>query len=356
LPGSSGVGQQQQQPKPTRYEHDHIPENDVANPGIAAFLNGKPTPRKRHVQGKRIDKTPRSSTSSSTQSKSTTKTRSDSSSYNRTNENDAPSFVNENVRPASSRSSDTPKKQKKTSSSAEAEAGGRLDLSPTPKKTVLSPASLLRNLSARKQKQKGVAMKEASTQTDPWRRTIVFKVYLNKDVTRSLSDPTHNPERACIGKGELVVLKCDKGNDTVYFCCLIGDDGALKFQAEIPKSSEAHKHMRLKPGRENSIEWDAYDTSDATSAKLRAFTFSFDGGEEMFATLLHFFGGSNIAIVKEFLLGGRFWAEKETLPPHPVKKGEDDMDVDGEEHRQLPLREEEANERYGKVTYETQNF
>lgn len=199
-----------------------------------------------------------------------------------------------------------------------------------------------------------------STQTDLWNKIPVFQVRLKQDVTRSLSDPTlKNPERGCIGKGELIILKCDQGNDAdpVYICRLVGEDGNLKFQSMIPKSWDAHNHMHLKHGIENAIEWDAYDSS-VDPVRLRAFTFSFDDGVDMFATLFHFFGGKNVSIVKEFLQGGRFWAEKETLPPHSVKKREDDMDVDSdyEEHRQQPLSEEEETKLHGNVNRETQAY
>ena len=138
----------------------------------------------------------------------------------------------------------------------------------------------------------------------------------------------------------------------MYVCQLIGDDGAMKFQADIPKSSKAHTCMSLKPGVENSIVWDAYDTSrDETF--LRSFYFFFDDGADMFATLLHFFGGKDVVIVKEFLKGdaGRFMPAKPTLPPHSIVKNEDDMDVnsDDEEHRPAPLNEEEEAEAYGEV-------
>eukprot|EP00985_Skeletonema_marinoi_P025805 scaffold19308_cov75-Skeletonema_marinoi.AAC.1 len=135
---------------------------------------------------------------------------------------------------------------------------------------------------------------------------------------------------------------------------LIGDDGALKFQADIPKSSKAHMCMSLNPGVENSIVWDAYDTSREETF-LRSFYFFFDDGADMFAT---FFGGKDVVIVKEFLKGdaGRFMPAKPTLPPHSIVKNEDDMDVnsDDEEHRPAPLNEEEEAEAYGEVVDESQ--
>ena len=74
--------------------------------------------------------------------------------------------------------------------------------------------------------------------------------------------------------------------------------------------------------------------------------------------MLHFFGGKDVAIVKEFLKGdaGRFMQAKQTLPPHSIVKNEDDMDVnsDDEEHRPAPLNEEEEAEAYGKVVDESQ--
>ena len=47
--------------------------------------------------------------------------------------------------------------------------------------------------------------------------------------------------------------------------------------------------------------------------------------------------------------GGRFQLEKLTLPPHPIKKSDDDMDVnsDDEEHRPAPLNKAEEAELYG---------
>ena len=74
----------------------------------------------------------------------------------------------------------------------------------------------------------------------------------------------------------------------------------------------------------------------------------------MFATILHMLG--SVEIVKEFLSGGRFKLEKLTLPPHPIRKGDDDMDVnsDDEEHRAPVLSEEEAADKYGYVQEESQ--
>ena len=135
---------------------------------------------------------------------------------------------------------------------------------------------------------------------------------------------------------------------------IIGDNGT-KFLAKIPESSDAHNHMFLNTV-ENSFAWDAYDASGEIT-RVRRFYFFFEDGLDMFAVLLHFFGGQNVGIVKEFLEGesGRFKTTTK-LPPHSIVKNEDDMDVnsDDEEHRPRPLSKEEEMETYGEVNSQSQ--
>lgn len=202
------------------------------------------------------------------------------------------------------------------------------------------------------------ARKDASTQTE-YSKRVVFELKLKKNVRRSLQNPTMgNLERAKVGTGRLRVLECKMAVNTHYMCQLIGDDGALKFQAIIPNSQEAHKSMHLNFGVANSFCWNAYDFSGET--KLRSYVFRFSDGHEMFATLLHFFGGSDLDIVNEFYRGegGRFVPEKEKLPPHSIVRNEDDMDVnsDDEEHAVPPLSKEQEAHIYGYVEEESMFF
>lgn len=331
-----------------------IPENkeQTQTSGIEDFLNGTQTPsrsRRRNTTSERSPfhrsrvATPTNKSRSKSESADETEGRSAGKSYSRTTNE------NENGNDASSK---TPK----TRSSSNAKAGGRIVRSP--KEIVMSPVKELIHKatnrgSARKQK----VTKDASTQTG-WEKEVVFKLRLNKDVMRSLQNRAQgDPGRGVLGTGNLMVLKCVGCHVTFHICQFEGDNGT-NFQANIPQSSEAHKHMFLNTVP-NSIVWEAYDAS-GEKTRLRRFYFSFDCGEDMFAFLLQFFGGQDVDIVKEFLSGekGRFKSRAETLPPHSIVKNEDDMDVnsDDEEHRPAPLTEEEEWETYGEVNKETQFF
>eukprot|EP00984_Skeletonema_dohrnii_P007206 scaffold2601_cov127-Skeletonema_dohrnii-CCMP3373.AAC.5 len=370
--GTPGLGQQPTLQRQFAHIMGNIPENEAPQAsGVTDFLSGTKTPSKRSSRSRR-NGTPSSGRTASrrvatpTQSRSTSKTtaeterRSGDTSYTRTTKENDVSSNNGGFRTSfNNRPPNTPKTKTKNSS-AKAKADGRIVRSPT--EIVISPAKELyrkvkaANLGSKRQISK--AVKEASTQTECWAKEVVFTVHLNKDVTRSLQNRAHgDPKRCVLGTGDLRILKCKKNSEIVYVCQLIGDDGAMKFQADIPESSKAHTHMSLKPGDENSIVWDAYDTSREETF-LRSFYFIFDDGADMFATLLHFFGGKDVAIVKEFLKGdaGRFMPAKQTLPPHSIVKNEDDMDVnsDDEEHRPAPLNEEEEAEAYGEVVDESQ--
>ena len=244
----------------------------------------------------------------------------------------------------------TPKNQRRCASSTKADASQSNNRSPT--KVILSPAKKLveaaTNL-ARVMSSKP-AMKDASTQTEP-EKHVVFTLRLNRSVLRSLQNRAEgNQNRAIVGTGQLKVLKCIHEHRTLYICQLIGDDGALKFQADIPNSLEAIGSMYRNVGVQNSFVWHAYDSS-GDYVMLRSFYFFFDDGPDMFSTLLHFFGGNDINIVREFLAGGRFQPDKELLPPHSIVKNEDDMDIesDDEEHAAPPLSKEQEASKYGKV-------
>ena len=162
-------------------------------------------------------------------------------------------------------------------------------------------------------------------------------------------------DRSNLGAGNLVILKSclENENGNVFVCQFVGDDGLLKFQSDIPDKSDAHRHLKLLPGVENALLWDAHNTA-LKPVTLRSYSFYFDGGAEMFASILHMLG--SVEIVKEFLSGGRFKLEKLTLPPHPIRKGDDDMDVnsDDEEHRAPVLSKEEAAYKYGEIQVESQ--
>ena len=367
--GTPGLGQQSAVRQQFAHMMGNIPENEAPQAsGVTDFLSGTETPSKRSSRSRR-NGTPGSSgrtasrrVATPTQSRSTSKStaeterRSGDTSYTRNaKENDASS--NDFRTSSNNRPPNTPKTK-----NSSAKADGCIVRSPT--EIVLSPAKKLyhkvkaANLGSKRQISK--AVKEASTQTECWTKEVVFTLHLNKDVTRSLQNRAEgDPRRGVLGTGDLRILKCNKNSEVVYVCQLIGDDGAMKFQAYIPKSSKAHTNMSLNPRVENSIVWDAYDTSREETF-LRSFYFFFDDGADMFATLLHFFGGKDVAIVKEFLKGdaGRFMPTKQTLPPHSIVKNEDDMDVnsDDEEHRPPPLHEEEAAEAYGEVVDESQFF
>ena len=211
---------------------------------------------------------------------------------------------------------------------------------------------------------KKVKGKNASTQTeftetkDASTQTLAETVYVQHIpcVIRSVHDRTRGDlDRSNLGAGNLVILKSclENENGNVFVCQFVGDDGLLKFQSDIPDKSDAHRHMKLVPGVENALLWDAYNTA-LKPVTLRSYSFYFDGGAEMFATILHMLG--SVEIVKEFLSGGRFKLEKLTLPPHPIRKGDDDMDVnsDDEEHRAPVLSKEEAAYKYGEIQVESQ--
>ena len=207
-------------------------------------------------------------------------------------------------------------------------------------------------------KKKQNAMKDTCTQTG-WEKEAVFELRLNKEVIRDLQNRAEgDPNRGNLGTGNLIVLKCTHRNANTHsiynMCKFIGDSGK-KFVAKIPDSSDAHHHMFLNTVQ-NSFVWDAYDASGEIT-RLRTFNFYFDDGFDMFAVLLHFFGGQNVGIVKEFLEGesGRFRTTTK-LPPHSIVKNEDDMDVnsDDEEHRPRPLNKEVEEETYGEVNTQTQ--
>ena len=81
----------------------------------------------------------------------------------------------------------------------------------------------------------------------------------------------------------------NKNGNEVFVCHFVGDDGNLKFQSDIPDKSDAHRHIKLVPGEENALLWDAYNTA-MKAITLRSYSFYFDDGAEMFATLFHMFG------------------------------------------------------------------
>ena len=344
-----------------------IPENEEStqNPNLADFLNGIQTPtrhrnRRNRTPSGRSSSNPNrrvatpSSKSRSKSDRADTERSADKSSNRTTNENDAPS----NIRNSRSNSyDDSSSKTPKTKTSSSAKADRRIVLSPP--EAVVSPAKKLfnkvTNLGSAKKKQS--AMKDACDQTG-WKKEAVFELHLNQDVTRDLQNRAEGDQgRGNLGTGNLIVLKCThaKTHSIHYMCKFIGDNG--KFLAKIPDSSDAHKHMFLNTVQ-NSFAWNAYDSSCGIT-RLRRFYFFFDDGFEMFAVLLHFFGGQNVGIVKEFLEGesGRFRTTTK-LPPHSIVKNEDDMDVnsDDEEHQEAPHTESQETKMYGKVNKKTQNF
>ena len=353
-----------------------IPEREQSHgSGVEDFLNGMVTPSrtrrtKARSSGKTTSRRLATPTQSKTKSKLTTEDGkcSDDTSYTRSgvNENDGYSNNGQSSSKSHYSYSKTPKhKMKDRSSHNEKEY---YTLSPkSPTEIVLSPAKKLvaaaKNVaSSRKQKHtvRKVVKVDASTQTDG--EEEVFSINLNNPLTRSLQNrQTGNLDRAYLGTGDLKVFKCTSsdGNGDRLVCRFIDDGGNLKFEAELPNSKDANRHMHLNTGVENSIEWYAYDTSRTSSAMRRAFYISFNDGAEMFATLLQFYGGKNIDIVKEFMSeGSRFVLEKEILPPHSIVKNENDMDVnsDDEEYAAPPLSKEEEVEKYGYINVVSQAF
>lgn len=333
-----------------------ISENEASG-GVNDFLNGGTKTPSRATRSKNTggrSSSRRRHVDAPTQSRSTSKSaaeseeRSDDKSYTQTtNENDA-SSSHRNFRYGSNIHSSSKTKTPKTKTSSSAKAERRIVRSPT--EIVLSPA---KKFFVQKMKQIDKAMKDASTQTEV--KEVVFTTRLNQDVTRSVQNRAQGDlNRGIVGKGELRIMKYFQGSlpgSETHFICQLVDDGTLKFQAKIPDSSEAHKHMFLNPEVENSFKWDAYDASGRAIIR-REFCFVFDDGPVMFTFLLHLFGGCDVDIVREFLKGGagRFMPTKQTLPSHSIVKNEDDMDVnsDDEEHRPAPLNKAEEAELYGK--------
>ena len=320
-----------------------IPEESTQSSGVEDFLNGMQTPsrsRNRHTPSGRSSSNRRRVATPINKSNNRT-----------TNENDA----SPNIRSRNNSFVHSSSKTPKTKTSSNAKAGGSIVRSPT--EIIISPAKKLYQKVANRGSARKEVMKDASTQTDYWVNEAVFKLRLNQGVKRSLQNRAQGDQnRGDLGAGNVMVLKCVGCNATFHICQFEGDNGK-KFQANIPKSSEAHKHMFLN-SVQNSLVWDAYDSSRKETF-LRRFYFFFDSGYDMFAFLLQFFGGQDVDIVKEFLRGenGRFMARTE-LPPHSIVKNEDDMDVDSddEDHRPAPLTEEEEKETYGEVNKETQLF
>lgn len=239
--------------------------------------------------------------------------------------------------------------------------------SPKPKESslVISPTAQLKKKATKvarnlfkKEKGKNAFTQTELSKSDASTQTLAETVYVQhiSGVTRSLHDRTRGDlDRSNLGAGNLVILKSclENENGYVFVCQFVGDDGNLKFQSDIPDKSDAHRHMKLVPGEENALLWDAHNTA-LKHVTLRSYSFYFDDGPELFATLLHMFG--SVEIVKEFLSGSRFKLDKPTLPPHPIRKGDDDMDVNSEdeEHRLPALSEEEAADKYGHVQEESQ--
>ncbi len=357
--GTPGLGQHSSaQQQKVDHIMGSIPENvaQQTSGGVADFINGTKTPsrtRFKNTGGRSSSRRHHVDTPTQSRSKSRSAAESERRSYDKsythvTDENDTSTsnrsfrYSSNNIRSSAKKTPNT-----KTKMSSSAKADGRIIRSPT--EIVLSP---VKKLFASK-KQVGKAVKDASTQTE-WQKEVVFTIRLNQDVTRSVQNRAQgDPKRGIVGTGDLRVMKCFQGSVTHFICQLVGDDGTLKFQAKIPDSSDAHTHMFLNPGVENSFVWDAYDSSREEAIINRAFSFFFDDGADMFTTLLHFFGGRKVEIVREFLKGGagRFMPTKQTLPPHSIIKNEDDMDVnsDDEEHRPAPLNKEEEAELYGEV-------
>lgn len=192
----------------------------------------------------------------------------------------------------------------------------------------------------------------------------VFKTQLATPMTRSLSDPNTSgaEERSTLGAGELVITRSVEGCDTKYICQMFGENKILKFEAIFPTAAKSQDVMQHSRHGENSLQWDATDTScyQSNEPRLRRFTLSFIDGYEAFTFLLLGLD-NNLDVVREFVTarrGSRFNPDKERGLPHLAKRDNNAMEIDGQEGNPKMYRIPYSQSRklYKSVNVETQDY
>ena len=195
---------------------------------------------------------------------------------------------------------------------------------------------------------------------------LVWSTLLEDGIFRSLSNPDiGNPDRWDLGTGTGKIWRSVDNNVTGIFQ-FVNHEGVKKMEAEIPPLATAHKHLFGNAGKQNCIVWDAYDTSGDTSggtvvkggrdskkaARLRQYVINFRSAQQLSAFLLFMFNGSVNLLEEWFDSDGRFCPKTPSLPPHLMLKGENSMDVEGDDNimeRLPPLNLEKALAKYGGV-------
>ena len=158
--------------------------------------------------------------------------------------------------------------------------------------------------------------------------TILLYSTKLKHFNRNLSIAGGVENRGEIGAG---MMNISKSKSTGMISVHVLNGGGLKFQAEVPSDFSG---IFGNAGRENTLGWDAYDTSGnikpATAVKdrnakneamARRFFFHFDTREHLTCVLFVLFGGDDNArgLVEEFFdSNGRFCPNEEPALPHRV--------------------------------------
>ena len=202
---------------------------------------------------------------------------------------------------------------------------------------------------------------ELATKDTTIEKLITLHVAHGLILSRDLSNGNEgDPERGNYGVVTAYIKKSVRGNEILCQMFNTGDD--LVFEAIFPNAEDAHNHMYLTVARQNSLTWIAYDTSQYgsqdTNSMVRRFTVHCDGGAQLLAIVTYGFGG-NYVVLSDFMnSNSRFYHSEETHPPLFTPDG-NRMEVDGEEDMPVdpvPLDENEAEDLYGDVNYQTQDW
>ena len=106
----------------------------------------------------------------------------------------------------------------------------------------------------------------------------------------------------------------------------------IVFRAEVPSQDKLHIQVQGNAGHDPSFFWEAFNIA-GQSTICRRYFFQFKNVGAL-TLAIHYMAGcdTDISAVEFFDRNGRFFAKEYTRPPHVMKPGEDDMDVDDDHH------------------------